>query len=211
MRDLGGIQHLDSMPLGYLEFATIWNEGVYNGDARRLSVFFLPENADQYSYKISMVPIPVSDFSIFPDQVGLRRTDRLPQPPRMAPPPSMYPPSRPYHHPQPPVGHARRVERQHDNRQGYDRRVERRQRRAGLDVIQGPSTSLSDLSRLQFRSPQNLHRVDPDNTQSPTASTITSVGTPLGSSSPLNDGQDAAMQELPVVPEAGTTASSATE
>jgi hypothetical protein len=98
-----------SMPLGYAEFADLWNTGVSQNDIRRISSFAFPEDSDTHVFNISTTPLLISEFFITPDQVGLRTPQptvdsqfRGPPPRPVCPPP----PNQHYNQPQ-------------ENRNGY--------------------------------------------------------------------------------------------
>jgi hypothetical protein len=71
LRHHGGITSLQSMPVGFIEFAQLWNRGVRENDRRRISEVYLPEDTNEYEAQISNVPVRVTDFFITADQVGL--------------------------------------------------------------------------------------------------------------------------------------------
>ena len=75
LRELGDLGGLQSMPLGYLDFAKHWNHGTAPGDLRRLSSFSFPDNEDNPVMQLSSNPVSIDDFFITPDQVGLRRSE----------------------------------------------------------------------------------------------------------------------------------------
>ena len=70
LREPVELSQLRSMPLGYLEFAHLWNSGVHPGDPRRLSIISKPED-DTPNIIVSKEPISLSDFVITQQQVGL--------------------------------------------------------------------------------------------------------------------------------------------
>jgi hypothetical protein len=71
VRDRNGMHDLQSMPLGFADFADIWNSGVNDGDSRRISKVFLADQSSDHFVEISTSPICISDFFITPEQVGL--------------------------------------------------------------------------------------------------------------------------------------------
>jgi hypothetical protein len=95
LRELGGIDQLKSMPMGYLDFADLWNAGVYEGDPRRLSNYTFVDNAQDPGpiLSISTSPVDIDDFFITQHQVGLRVPER-PSQPAESPAPSYHPPFR---------------------------------------------------------------------------------------------------------------------
>ena len=195
IRETGTIHHLQAMPLGYLEFASLWNEGVYSGDPRRLSTFFLPEGADQYSITVSTTPIPVADFAISTEQVGLRRTEQAFAPPHTirSAPPRANASNRDYRDRQF-EGHGGNDKRR-KNRQGYEKRVERRQRHAGPEPVPTTSTSISDLSRLRLPFRRAATKKESAEFFNPPAK-IEGELSQVSSTSPVDD-QDATMHEMP--------------
>jgi hypothetical protein len=71
--------NFQSIPLGYLEFAQLWNTGVSQNDIRRLSTYSYPEGSDTPSFEISSTPLSITEFFITPDQVGLHSPSSQPQ------------------------------------------------------------------------------------------------------------------------------------
>lgn len=70
LREQGDLAGLQSMPLGYLDFAKHWSSGTAPGDSRRLSTFSFPEDEDTPVIHLSSTPISIDDFFIIQDQVG---------------------------------------------------------------------------------------------------------------------------------------------
>jgi hypothetical protein len=181
MRDAGGIHQLQAMPLGYLEFAAFWNEGVQLGDARRFSTFSYPEGSEQPIVTISTVPVPAADFSITREQVGLRTLDRGgPYPVRTNNQPRASPQPR---NPRP--GNDSPGPRR-NNCSGNDRRRQQPTNQNTNDNT-GP-LSISDLSRIQFRAPRN-RVVDQ-------AASSSSDGSGQGVLPQAEDNQDTTMEEI---------------
>jgi hypothetical protein len=148
MRQSGTVHHRQAMPLGYLEFAAVWNEGALTGDPRRLSTFFLPEGAEGYTINLSTVPIPIADFDITPEQIGLSPDPVFapPRAPRYDPPRDKTPTNRAQNS----GGYNKRDQRQ-TNRQGYQKRVEKRQRQEEPEPIRpNEPSAISNLNRLQL-------------------------------------------------------------
>ncbi len=69
-----------SMPLGFLEFAGLWNDGIPAGDSRQLSHFWYPDESTVPTIVISTTPVNSDDFFIAPEQVGLGSPPPAPQP-----------------------------------------------------------------------------------------------------------------------------------
>lgn len=65
----------NSYPLGYLEFTRIWNDGVPDGDPRRISTLLLVEDIRNNDAEPSQHPVHLSDFHITAAQVGLDPDD----------------------------------------------------------------------------------------------------------------------------------------
>ena len=208
MRDSGGIHLLQAMPLSYLEFASLWNNGVQSGDARRFSSFAYLDDSDQPTITISTVPVPVNDFSISSEQVGLRRPERVPQSSTRTAQLSRAP-----HQPRNlrigndiPEEPRRHSSRYHDagdqrrnNRQGYERRLERRQQSIDSGSAEVPNTSISSLSRLQFNIRSKRLAADPEVLESP-VSTSTATTEVSATPSRSSEDQDTLMQEPPAIP-----------
>ena len=79
IRTQGGLVDLKSMPLGYLDFAELWNSRTYEGDPRRLSYYSYSENAEEPTTHISPVPVALESFYITQQQVGLPLKERRSQ------------------------------------------------------------------------------------------------------------------------------------
>jgi hypothetical protein len=79
IRAQSGLADLKSMPLGYLEFADLWNTGVYEGDPRRLSYYSYAENAEEPTIYLSPNPVALESFYITQQQVGLPLKERRSQ------------------------------------------------------------------------------------------------------------------------------------
>jgi hypothetical protein len=63
---------MNAMPMGFIEFAATWNNGVSDKDSRHISCVFLPEyDGETPGFEASNHPVYMSDFFITPDQVGL--------------------------------------------------------------------------------------------------------------------------------------------
>ena len=74
-REHGNISSFQSIPLGYLDFAHLWNANAPRGDPRRLCSFSYEDGSDYPIISLSDHPVDVEDFFITPEQVGLRRPD----------------------------------------------------------------------------------------------------------------------------------------
>ena len=72
-RKMKGFDDFQSIPIGYKEFADLWNAGVSKEDPRRLSSFSYAENSTDPILDLTATPPLINDFFIFPDQVGLQR------------------------------------------------------------------------------------------------------------------------------------------
>ena len=78
LREPGELSSFRSMPLGYLEFAELWNSGVHQGDPRRFSTIYFPEGAEEPLLTIAPDPVALADFVITPQQVGLATNNSPP-------------------------------------------------------------------------------------------------------------------------------------
>jgi hypothetical protein len=65
------ITDFQSMPMGFLEFAGLWNDGIPAGDQHQLSYFWYPDDTAVPTMVISSTPVNPDDFFIAPEQVGL--------------------------------------------------------------------------------------------------------------------------------------------
>ena len=70
VRDLGDFSQLQSMPIGFQEFAGYWNNHATPDDHRRFCDIVFPEGADLPTISIPQHPVPIEDFLITPIQVG---------------------------------------------------------------------------------------------------------------------------------------------
>jgi len=66
-----GLSGLQSMPLGYTDFAIAWNHGAQANNSRRLSTVFLAKNPEHNVVQPSTHPVFIWDFYITPEQAGL--------------------------------------------------------------------------------------------------------------------------------------------
>ena len=66
-----GLAKLQSIPLGFDEFAHLWNTGARETDPRRISRVYVPESWDEYYVDQTESPVHVRDFFITAEQVGL--------------------------------------------------------------------------------------------------------------------------------------------
>lgn len=71
VRTRRGIQGIDTIPLGFTEFADAWNEGVRDRDPRRISKVILTDKPDDHFVDPSNYPVYIRDFYITPEQSGL--------------------------------------------------------------------------------------------------------------------------------------------
>ena len=69
IRATGGLATLQSMPIGFVDFAHLWNLGSENG--KTISRVYVPEGSNSYHVTISTSPVAISDFHITAEQVGL--------------------------------------------------------------------------------------------------------------------------------------------
>ena len=72
-----GFDDFQSIPIGYKEFADLWNAGVSKEDPRRLSSFSYAENSTDPILDLAATPPLINNFFIFPDQVGLQRPQQV--------------------------------------------------------------------------------------------------------------------------------------
>lgn len=70
VRTLEGVSKLQSMPLGFEEFAEFWNKGVAPDDHRRFCSIIFKKGSVYPTITIPQHPVPVDDFFITPNQVG---------------------------------------------------------------------------------------------------------------------------------------------
>ena len=66
-----GLAKLQSIPLGFDEFAHLWNTGARETDPRRISRVYVPESWDEYYVDQTESPVHVRNFFITAEQVGL--------------------------------------------------------------------------------------------------------------------------------------------
>ena len=63
--------NLQSMPLGFDDFAYYWNVGAQDHDHRQISRVYLPADASEYRVEETETPVHIHDFFITPEQVSL--------------------------------------------------------------------------------------------------------------------------------------------
>jgi hypothetical protein len=81
LRAQKNITDFQSMPMGFLEFAGLWNDGIPAGDQRQLSYFWYPDDTTTVpTIVLSSTPVDADDFFIAPEQVGLGTPPPAPQP-----------------------------------------------------------------------------------------------------------------------------------
>ena len=66
-----GLNNLQSMPLGFDDFAYYWNVGAREQDHRRISRVYIPVDTSEYRVEEADNPVHIRDFFIAPEQVGL--------------------------------------------------------------------------------------------------------------------------------------------
>ena len=67
-RTLTGVE---SIPIGYLDFADLWNNGVSKEDTRRFTNYFWEEDTEDPTFEFSPHPLTVADFHITKEQAGM--------------------------------------------------------------------------------------------------------------------------------------------
>ena len=65
------ITDFKSMPHGYLEFASYWNNLHDSSDTRWISFFYFPDNSTTPLLNFPTSPVHIKEFFITPEQVGL--------------------------------------------------------------------------------------------------------------------------------------------
>ena len=70
---------VESIPLGFLDFVDIWNNGVSSDDTRRFSNYFWEEDSEDPTFEFSSHPLTVSDFFITQEQAGTNNPRPQPQ------------------------------------------------------------------------------------------------------------------------------------
>ena len=71
VRTHGGMTRIQSMPLGYPEFANLWNMGTRRGDHRRFSHVYMPEGTAEYQVQLFRQLVNISEFTITETQIGM--------------------------------------------------------------------------------------------------------------------------------------------
>ena len=79
LRAYGDTTDFHSIPIGYTDFCTAWNNGTADNDHRRFSTIFLAEDPQHNSVIPSTRPVKLCDFHITPAQAG--NTSDVPAPP----------------------------------------------------------------------------------------------------------------------------------
>ena len=73
-----GLNNLQSMPLGFDDFAYYWNVGAREQDRRRISRVYIPVDTSEYCVEEADTPVHIRDFFIAPEQVGLATPTSIP-------------------------------------------------------------------------------------------------------------------------------------
>jgi RNase H-like domain found in reverse transcriptase/Integrase zinc binding domain/Reverse transcriptase (RNA-dependent DNA polymerase)/Retroviral aspartyl protease/Zinc knuckle len=140
-----GIANLQSLPLGFDDFAYFWNDGADARDDRRISRIYIPENETEYYVDTSETPVYIKDFFITPDQVGIL-------------PPVANTPTDTYHDDLEKELLSVLREQRRNSRKGYEQRQERRLQ----PFNQGPDQdSIDHLSPLEFKGNKRLRSSSP--------------------------------------------------
>ena len=146
LREPGELSSLRSMPLGYLEFAELWNSGVHQGDPRRISTIYFPEGAEEPLLTVAPEPVALADFVITSQQVGLAITNSQPTYPPSAQPNPQYTSRR---FDERPMREHRTVltdkKRYMDHKTPYEKYQDRRHWRLNGEPQQEPEEGLSRL------------------------------------------------------------------
>ena len=164
------------MPLGYLEFAELWNSGVHQGDPRRISTIYFPEGAEEPLLTVAPEPVALADFVITSQQVGLAITNSQPTYPPSAQPNPQYTSRR---FDERPMREHRTVltdkKRYTDHKTPYEKYQDRRHWRLNGEPQQEPEEGLSRLvfrarearrrGRLQYTVPKGGQDVDMKDSQ----------------------------------------------
>jgi RNase H-like domain found in reverse transcriptase/Reverse transcriptase (RNA-dependent DNA polymerase)/Integrase zinc binding domain/Retroviral aspartyl protease/Zinc knuckle len=191
-KDLSNFQ---SMPLGYLEFADLWNSGVSSNDIRRLSTYSYVEGSDGPVYDLSSTPLLVGEFFITPEQVGLRPPQHQHQPQTPSQPRNEPRQSQDRHYKQRQENRNGFIQRQEGGRGGSSQRQGKRQRY--FDYVPVPfGQSETPLSRLRFLARPSAPTVDTTTPTSPVPTSTANSATIEGGSS---DVQDAIMHGPPLI------------
>jgi hypothetical protein len=136
-----GLSSLQSMPVGFNDFAYFWNIGARYSDPLRISRVYIPSNENDYYVEASQTPVNVKDFFISQEQVRLAAPAQMSQ---------VEPPRDPFHDELTREYLMDAMEQRRNNHRGYAQRQEQRER----PFNQGPrnlNNYHTSLSRLQFK------------------------------------------------------------
>jgi hypothetical protein len=188
--------NFQSISLGYLEFAQLWNTGVSQNDICRLSNYSYLEGSDTPTFEISSTPLSITEFFITPDQVGLHSPSSQPQLPSNSGPQPR--PAGPL-----PQQNGPYNQRQY-NKNGFQKQDKENHQRPGkhpryFDYVPVPfGQQESALSRLRFQVQPRTHNnstTSMASSASSSSSNSTSMeGLPTNNPLPPSDVQDAIMQ-----------------
>ena len=140
LRSKEGLSQIQSLPLGFSNFASLWNNNRASDDSRRFSEVFIPEGTNEYQVDITTTPVSLVDFFITPEQVGLAgnhdnsATNTL-------------------HSEIVEEFAAVMMEQRRNSRRGFEKRQGKRLRPFKRDTDDQPTTA---LSRLKFK--EKLHK-----------------------------------------------------
>ena len=66
-----GLDCLQSMPLGFSKFSTLWNQGAQSMDTRYVSLVYILEDSAEYHIQLPSTPLTITKFFITAEQVSL--------------------------------------------------------------------------------------------------------------------------------------------
>ena len=71
LRTRGNANGCRTIPVGYTDFCTAWNNGAPPGDLRRISDVYIAEETGNLVVELSHYPVYLSEFHVTPEQVGV--------------------------------------------------------------------------------------------------------------------------------------------
>jgi hypothetical protein len=154
VRRRGNVSRPQTLPLGYIEFAEIWNSGARHNDQRRVSSVFRDRDSDEpYVEAATSTPVYTADFHITPEQVGLSSTT---------------------HSLSSEVQNgimqefaSIMMEQRQNSRRGFEQRQNKRHRQLNRGPANQPAAL---LSRLEFKEKRGRRQCSPARTPSPAPS-----------------------------------------
>ena len=166
-----------SIPVGFSEFGTIWNEGTVPGDKQRISTIILSDDPRSNSVSLSTHPVHLHEFHITPAQAGLANHDA----------------EQPSSTLQAEINQeftALMVARQKKQRQAYEERRAKKTRGFSAKHMVLPTNAPHESFRRRQKKPQRKHnRTPPPSPYQPSTSLVDELP-PVAEDSELKNHED---------------------